>query len=237
MGTLINMLGIVLGGMAGLLGRRLLSDRLQASLLQAMGLCVMFLGIGGTMEKMLALTDGSLTTQGSMMMIVSFTLGTLLGELINISARLEQFGQWLKIKSGNAQDATFVHAFVHASFTVCIGAMAIVGALQDGLLGDSTTLILKAILDCIIIMVMAAAMGKGCIFSAIPVGILQGSVNALAQLISPFMTDAALNHISLVGSVLIFCVGANLIWENKFKVANMLPAVLFAVILGFTGLL
>ena len=143
----------------------------------------------------------------------------------------------MKNKTGNAKDSLFVDGFVTATLTVCIGAMAIVGALQDGISGNYSTLLTKAILDCIIICVMTASMGKGCIFSALPVGILQGSVTFLATCIEPLMTEAALSNLSLVGNMLIFCVGVNLVWDNiKIKVANMLPAILVAVIWAFLPL-
>ena len=142
----------------------------------------------------------------------------------------EKFGQWLKLKTGSSRDSRFVNAFVTASLTVCIGAMAVVGAIQDGITGDWSILATKAILDFIIIMVMTCSLGKGCIFSAIPVLIFQGLITALASLLKPIMTDLAINYLSLVGSILIFCVGLNLVWGKKIKVANMLPAIVLAVI-------
>ena len=117
-----------------------------------------------------------------------------------------------------------------ASLTVCIGAMAIVGSIQDGLTGNYETLAMKAVLDFVIIMVMAASLGKGAIFSAIPVFVLQGSVTLLARLVAPLLSQAAITNLSLVGSVLIFCVGVNLLKDRTFRVANMLPAVIIAVI-------
>lgn len=127
----------------------------------------------------------------------------------------------------------FVNGFVTASLTVCIGAMAIVGAIQDGILGDCSTLAIKAILDFIIILVMTCSMGKGCAFSAIPVFVWEGAVTLLAHLLEPVMTGAALANLSLIGSILIFCVGLNLIWGKKIRVANMLPSVLLAVAAAF----
>ena len=123
----------------------------------------------------------------------------------------------------------FVDAFVTASLTVCIGAMAIVGAIQDGVLGDYSTLAVKSVLDLIIIAVMTSSMGKGCVFSAIPIFLFEGSITLIAKLISPLMTETAVSYLSLVGSILIFCVGLNLVWGKKIRVANMLPAVLLAV--------
>jgi len=126
-----------------------------------------------------------------------------------------------------------VDGFVTASLTVCIGAMAIVGSIQDGIYGDYSILATKAVLDLIIIMVMTCSMGKGCIFSAIPVAALQGGMTLLARLIKPLMTQAALFNLSLVGSILIFCVGLNLVWGKKVRVANLLPAIVFAVAIAF----
>lgn len=124
-------------------------------------------------------------------------------------------------------------AFVTASLTVCIGAMAIVGSIQDGIRGNYSILTAKAVLDFILVMVMTCSMGKGCLFSAIPVAVFQGSITALAGLVAPLMTDAALNNLSFIGSILIFCVGVNLIWGKNIRVANLLPAVVFAAAAAF----
>ena len=170
---------------------------------------------------------------GSMLIIGCLAIGAVIGEAADIEGGFERFGQWLKVKSGNARDKGFVDAFVTASLTVCIGAMAVVGSIQDGLLGDYSTLATKAVLDLIIIMVMSSSMGKGAAFSAVPVALFQGSVTALAGLLRPVMTDAALSNLSLVGNVLIFCVGINLVWGKKIKVANLLPAIVLAVAAAF----
>ena len=234
MGTLINAGGIILGGLLGLLFGRLLSPRLQETLTKTCGVCVIFLGTAGAMEKMLSLSEqGQLTSGGTMVIIASLSLGALVGELINIDGAMERFGEWLKRVTKSDGDGGFVAGFVNASLTVCIGAMAIVGAIQDGILGDISTLVTKSILDCIIIMIMTAASGKGCIFSAIPVVALQGSVTALSRLIEPIMTAATLDALSMVGSILIFCVGVNLVWGKLIRVANMLPAIVFAVAVAF----
>ena len=145
----------------------------------------------------------------------------------------ENFGEWLKEKTGNSKEKRFVEGFVTASLTVCIGAMAIVGAIEDGIFGDFSILATKAVLDFIIILVMTGSMGKGCVFSAIPVGILQGSVTMLAKFIKPIMTEPALSNLSMIGSILIFCVGLNLVWGKKIRVANLLPAIVLAVAVAF----
>lgn len=230
LGTLINAAAILAGGILGLAFGKFMKPRYQETLTMACGVSVIFLGIAGAMEKMMTVTAEGLVSDGTMMIIGSFVLGSLLGEWMNIEQHLEKFGGWLKRKTGSSRDHQFVDGFVTASLTVCIGAMAVVGAIQDGIYGDYSILLAKAALDFIIILVMSASMGKGCLFSAVPVGLFQGAVTLLARLIEPFMTEAALNNLSLTGSMLIFCVGVNLLWGKKVKVANMLPALLVAVI-------
>ncbi|MCD8082471.1 MAG: DUF554 domain-containing protein [Clostridiales bacterium] len=233
LGTIINVAAVVIGGLFGLLFGRAMSKRYQDTLMQANAVCVLFIGIAGAMQQMLKINDGALTSSGTMMMIGSYALGALTGEWMNLELRMEQFGEWLKKKTKNERDTAFVDAFVSASLTVCIGAMAVVGAIQDGINGDYTILAAKAVLDLIIIMVMTASMGKGCIFSAIPIALFQGSVTVLARLIQPVMTEQALANLSLTGSILIFCVGVNLLWGKKIRVANLLPTIVFAVIWAF----
>jgi len=175
----------------------------------------------------------SLASGRSMFIVLCLAIGTVIGELLRIEDGFERFGAWLKIKTGNARDARFVDAFVTCSLTVCIGAMAIVGAIQDGVMGDYSTLAVKSVLDFIIVAVMTSSMGKGCAFSAIPIFAFEGGITLLARLIAPVMTEAAIANLSLVGSILIFCVGVNLVWGKKVRVANMLPAVLLAVLAAY----
>ena len=213
-----------------LFGNRL-NERTRETLLLANAVAVLFIGISGAIGQMFKVTNaGSLETTGTMMLIASLSIGAVVGELIDLEGKLERFGEWLKSKTGNSDDAGFVSAFVTASLTVCIGAMAIVGSIEDGAVGDHSILFAKAVLDLIIIMVMSASLGKGCVFSAIPVGLLQGIVTALAVLIRPYITEPAMNNLSLVGSVLIFCVGVNLFWGKKIRVANLLPGLIVAVV-------
>ena len=233
LGTIINCAAIIVGGVFGLLFGKLLKERVQDTLQKANGVCVLFIGIAGAMEGMLRLSGSTLSSGRSMLIVASLALGALVGELMNIEHWVERFGEWLKIKTGNAKDKDFVNGFVTASLTVCIGAMAVVGSIKDGIEGDISILTTKAILDLIIVMVMTCSLGKGCIFSAIPVAVFQGTITALARLIKPLMTEAASANLSLIGSVLIFCVGVNLVWGKKIKVANLLPSLVFAVAISF----
>ena len=233
LGTLINTAAIVLGGLSGHLFGKALKERHQTSLTSACGVSVLFIGIAGAMQGMLSIQDGVISSGQTMMVTLCLAIGTLIGEMIDIENKFERFGEWLKVKTGNAKDKDFVNAFVTASLTVCIGAMAIVGAIQDGIFGDWSLLATKAVLDFIIIMVMTCSLGKGCAFSAIPVLLFEGLITVFATFLKPLMTDLAMDYLSLIGSILIFCVGLNLVWGKKIRVANMLPAVVLAVAASF----
>ena len=233
LGTMINTGAIVAGGLAGILFGRFLKENVQDTLSKCCGVSTLMIGIAGALEKMLSVENGAISSGGSMLLVLCLTVGGVIGELLNLEGAFECFSRWLKEKTGNAKDKGFVNAFVTASLTVCIGAMAIVGSIQDGLTGDYSVLATKAVLDFIIITVMSCSLGPGAAFSAIPVAILQGSVTVLAGLVRPVMTEAALNNLSLVGSVLIFCVGINLLWGKKIRVANLLPAIVLAVAAAF----
>ena len=229
LGTILNSAAIVAGGLVGHFTGKLFRQEQQDALTKACGISVVFIAIAGAMQGMLRVDGASLLSGRSMLVVLCLALGTVIGELIGIERGFERFGAWLKVKTGNSGDRQFVDAFVTASLTVCIGAMAIVGAIQDGITGDFSTLAVKAVLDFIIVAVMTSSLGKGCAFSAIPVLVFEGAVTLLARLVSPVMTDAAVANLSLVGAVLIFCVGVNLVWDKRIRVANMLPAVLIAV--------
>ena len=229
LGTLINGGAVVAGGVIGHFAGKLFKPEQQEALNKTCGVSVLFIAIAGAMQGMMNIDEGKLVSGKSMLVVLCLAIGTVIGELIGIEKGFERFGEWLKRKTGNSRDKEFVNAFVTASLTVCIGAMAIVGAIQDGINGDFSTLAVKSVLDFIIIMVMTSTLGKGSAFSAIPIVIFEGSVTLLARLISPVMTDLAIAYLSLIGSILIFCVGVNLVWGKTLRVANMLPAVLLAV--------
>ena len=233
LGTIINTVAIVAGGAGGALFGRFLKENVQDTLTKCCGVSTLFIAVTGALEQMLTVENGAIVSHGAMLVIGCLTIGAVIGELLNLEGAFERFGEWLKQKTGNAKDKRFVDAFLTASLTVCIGAMAIVGSIEDGIAGDYSILATKAVLDFIIIMVMSCSMGRGAVFSAIPVAILQGSITALAGLLRPVMTAAALANLSMVGNVLIFCVGVNLLWGKKVRVANLLPSIIIAVIAAF----
>lgn len=232
LGTIVNTTAIILGGIIGMIFKKGLKDELQQMLMQVLGLAVIFIGGAGALKGIFIITEAGLETSGTMLMIASLTIGAVIGELINIEKQMERFGEWLKEKARSSGDTRFVEGFVTASLTVCVGAMAIVGSIEDGLTGNHSTLFAKAILDAVIIAVFAAAYGKGAVFSAIPVAILQGLVTIFAGLLSPVFSDGIIADVSFIGSMLIFCVGINLAFGKRFKVGNMLPTVIIPIIYG-----
>lgn len=222
-GTLINFFAIIIGGLLGLVGEKFLTEKIRQTLQNACAIAVIFIGLSGTLGKMFELGGGEI------LLIASLIGGGLLGEIIDIDGKFESFGVWLRKKSGNDGDAKFVDAFVTASLTICIGAMAVIGAINDRLFHDTTILIAKSALDLIIILVMTSTLGRGCIFSCVSVGLFQGAITFFAGFVEPFMTELALKNLSCVGNALIFCVGINLLFENKIRVANLLPALIVAI--------
>lgn len=233
-GTLINVIAIIAGGIIGVTFKKYLKQRYQETILKILGLAIIVMALGSVLSNMLVINnDLSINTQKTTLMIISLALGALIGELIDIDSKFNKLGEYIKNKSGNSNDKLFVEGFVTSSLTVCIGAMAIIGAINDGIYGDYSILLSKAILDFVIIMMTSVSLGKGCIFSFIPVGIWQFSITLLAGFIAPFISTQALSNISLVGNVLIIAVGINLIWPKTIRIANVLPAIIIAAIAAY----
>ena len=235
MGTLINAACVLLGGALGFLFGKALKQRYQDIMVAGSGLSTIFIGASGALKYMLVIADGALATSGEMMLVISMCLGALIGEVLNIEHHIERFGEWLRLRSHSERDPRFIEGFTSASFTLCIGAMAIIGPMNDALYHDYTLLVTKGILDAIIVMALTSSLGKGAVFSVIPLVLWQGLMTLLAALIGPLMTEAELANLSLVGSVLIFCVGINLVFGKKVKVANFLPALVIAVVWAMLG--
>lgn len=230
LGTLINSAFVLAGGLLGFLFGRSLRASYQEIMVKACGVSTLFIGASGTFKHMLTITDGQLGTTGEMLLVISLCLGGLIGEVLGIEQSMDRFGEWLKVKSHSERDPRFIEGFTSASFTLCIGAMAIIGPMNDALYHDYTILTTKGILDMIIVMALTASLGRGAVFSVIPMAIWQGLMTVLASFLGPLMNEAALSCLSLVGNVLIFGVGVNLAFGKELKVANYLPALVIAVI-------
>ena len=270
-GTLIDMSGIVAGGVTALVFGRLFSEQMKNMMMTVCGISVFVIGITGIMQGMLTVTDGAISVNGSIPLLISLVAGTVIGEVLGIERRIGSLGglmqrlgalpvsrirravplqksQQLRCVAifqlgalpvsrvqGVARDGNtnFAEGFIKASMVVGVGAMAVMGPITKGLYGDHSMLIAKALFDFVIIMVLTVPYGKGCLFASIPVGILQGSLTMLACQAKDLLTDAALSSLTTTGSVMILCLGINLIWNKEIRVANMLPMVVIGVALSY----
>ncbi len=231
LGTIINTLAVLVGGLVGMCFRAGMPKKMQDTLMQACGVASMFIGVAGTLSKMLVVEQGAITTQGTLLLILSLVIGGVFGELLDIERRVEVLGERIKAAARIKNDSQFVEGFVNVSLIICVGAMAIVGAIQDGISGDYSMLAAKAVLDMIIVIVFASTYGLGAVFSALPIFVYQGAITLAAVLFGSFASDAVINDLSFVGSALIFCVGINICFGKKIHVGNLLPALAVAVVL------
>ncbi len=233
LGTVINVATILIGATIGMFLKGGLPARFEKTVKSAAGLSTIIIGVTGTLSEMFTVNaDGTISTNGIMLMVISLVLGAIAGEAVDIEEKLERVGNFCKKKASflAKDNPKFVEGFVSTSLLFCVGAMAIVGSIQDGLVGDYTTLAAKAVLDGVISVVLAASLGGGVFLSVIPVAVYQGLITLLASVLEPAMTDALISQLSLVGSVLVMAIGFNLMFDKKVvKVGNLLPAVLVPV--------
>lgn len=225
LGTIVNALAIILGGAIGTLAKRGISERYKTTVMQGIGLAVLIIGLSGSLQGILQFVGRPRLDRIYLTgMILSLVAGGLIGETLNIEKRLDELGAWLQKKFAKGEN-TFAEGFVTASLVYCVGAMAIVGSLEDGLTGNTQILFAKAILDGVSAIVFAATLGMGVTFSFFPVLVYQGSITLLAGLLKPWLTEDVISQMSLVGSVLITGIGINLLGIAKIKVGNLLPAI------------
>jgi uncharacterized membrane protein YqgA involved in biofilm formation len=229
LGTLVNVGAIAAGSGLGLLLKKGIPDRLKETIIKGNGVAVIVIGIAGCLKEVFALDNGSLETRNLLLLVFSLFLGSIMGELINIEKALDRFGGFLQRKT-KSEKGLFIKGFVTSSLIYCVGAMSIMGALNDGLTGDSTTLMIKSLLDGSTSIVLASTFGIGVLFSVIPVLLYQGSITLLAGTLAPMLSVDLISQISLVGNALIFVIGINLISEKKIRVGNMLPAILIPIV-------
>ena len=232
-GTLIDMSGIVAGGVTALVFGRLFSEQMKNMMMTVCGISVFVIGITGIMQGMLTVTDGAVSVNGSIPLLISLVAGTVIGEVLGIERRIGSLGNFVQRLVSVDENCNLSEGFIKASMVVGVGAMAVMGPITEGLYGDHSMLIAKALFDFVIIMVLTVPYGKGCLFASIPVGILQGSLTMLACQAKELLTDAALSSLTTTGSVMILCLGINLIWNKEIRVANMLPMVVIGVALSY----
>ena len=238
MGTLINAALILLGGVIGLVFKKAVSKEMEYSIHKATGVAVLIIGICGVLSAMLKVDEGKISSSGELILVVSLALGTFIGELLKLEERLNRGCKWIENK---CKMSNFATGFITSTMIYCIGAMAIVGSINDGLMGDSSTLITKGIIDGITSIVLAATLGYGVLFSVIPILLYQGGMTLLAGLLDQVLVGELLSNICMVGYALVMCIGINFLTngDKKIKTVNMLPSLLipvaYAVIKNFIG--
>lgn len=215
-GTLINVVTVLVGTALGLLLRKGIPERMRETVMQGLALCVVLIGVSGAIQ-----------TADTMCVIISMVVGGLIGSAVNIEHRLDQLGALAerKLVRNQGEGSTFAKGFVTASLVYCVGAMAIVGAMDSGLRGDHSTLIAKAALDGVSAIFFASTMGIGVGLSAVAVFVYQGAIALLATWIAPILTDPIINEMSAVGSLLIIGIGLNMLYDKHIAVGNLLPAI------------
>lgn len=218
LGTIVNSIAIILGAFVGILIKKGIKEKYKSTIMDGIGLSVVIIGI-----------MGGIKANNIILVIASIVIGSIIGEVIDIDLKLDHLGLTME-KSFGKGDANFSKGFVTASLVYCIGAMAIVGSLESGLLGNHDTLIAKSILDGITAVIFASTLGIGVAFSAIPVFIYQGSITLLANVVKDLLTTDVINEMSAVGGILILAIGINILGIKKIKVANMLPAIFIPLV-------
>ncbi len=219
-GTLVNFLAIIAGGLVGIFFKNRLSAKIQLTIIQGLSLVVILIGL-----------QMALQTDNILILLFSLVGGGISGELLKIENRLAKLGE--KIKKDFQQDnSLFVQGFVQASLVFCVGAMAVMGAIQDGINHDPTILYNKAVLDGIAAVAFSASLGMGVIFSAIPVLVYQGGITILASWVEQFLTQAMITQMTATGGLLIIALGLNMLKITTIRVGNLLPALLLAILLS-----
>lgn len=219
LGTIVNTLAIVIGGLIGLLFGKAFPEKIKKTVIQGIGLAVLL--IGGSM---------ALQTKNPLIIILSLVLGGILGEWIDIELRLQKLGEWLECKfSKKGQGSGFTKAFVTTSLIYCVGAMAIMGSLESGLTGRHNILFAKSMLDGITALIFASSMGIGVLVSALPVLLYQGAITMAAGLLQTVLSSQVIAEMSAAGGLLILGIGFNILEIKEIKAGNLLPAIIVVV--------
>ena len=229
MGTLINAALIAVGSLIGLIFKKAINEKIEYSVHKATGVAVLVIGLCGILSTMLSVNNGKIFSSGELMLVVSLALGAFIGEALKLDDRLNN---GCKKIEGKFNMPGFANGFISSTMIFCIGAMAIVGAINDGLLHDSSMLITKGIIDGITSMVLAASLGYGVIFSVIPVLIYQGGITLLASSLQNVLKGELLDNICMVGYALVMCIGINFLYNSKkqIRTVNMLPSLLIPIV-------
>ncbi|WDV45668.1 DUF554 domain-containing protein [Clostridiaceae bacterium M8S5] len=217
-GTIVNMVAIIIGGSLGVLLKKGIKKRYSETIIYGMALSVIVMGMMSAIKA-----------KSMLVVIISIVLGSIIGEFLNIEQKLDNLGKTLESKF-KSDKGNFSKGFVTASLIYCVGAMGIMGALEDGLTGNHQILFTKAILDGISSIIFASTLGIGVAFSAVPVLIYQGSISLVASFLKPYLTDVLITDMSAVGGILIIAIGINVLEIKRIRIGNMLPAIVLPVL-------
>ncbi len=232
-GTIVNAVAIVAGSLLGLLIKKGLPKRVEETVLKVMGLSVAVIGINGIISSVFTVTEqGGLSSSGELLMFVSLAIGAIVGELLDIEGRLERVGEFVESKM---KSEGFSKGFVTASILYCVGAMAVIGSLNDGISGDSSILFVKSSLDGISSIILTSTLGIGVLFSALPVFLYQGSISLLAGVLAPLISETLLSEICAVGYAIVVTIGLNFLGIPKIRAANLLPAIAVPILWHIIG--
>lgn len=221
-GVIVNTLAIVVCSIIGIFCKKIITEKLETVIMQALGVCVFLIGVMDAINPV----EG---TAGILVLIISFVIGSFIGTLLNVEGLFDKAGGALQKTFAKADSNGFKEGFIQSTMIFCVGAMVIYGSIQSGL-GDAKTLYVKAVLDGTVALLLSVKYGKGVIFSAIPVLIIQGAFCLLAELIGPFLIEEVLfrQQLTAIGGVFVMMIGINLLGIKKIHIANMLPALLGA---------
>ncbi len=219
-GAIVNFLLVISGSLLGLLFKKGIPERVKATLMNGMALCVIYIGITGLFE------DGANIT----VIIISFALGAFLGELADFDGIVCRLGARLENHLGKGE-TKIAEGFVTATLLFCVGAMTVVGSINSGISADNSTLYSKSMIDCVSAVALTSSLGIGVMLSCIPVLVIEGGLTLLAAFVAPILTAEAIAQMSIIGSALIIALGLNMLSLTKIKVMNYLPAIFLPIIL------
>lgn len=235
-GTIINFVGVLVIGILGSFVKKGIPKRITDTLISAMAICVIFIGVDGVLEAAPAISKIESFSNGLvkvLIMIISMAIGALVGELVDIDKQITRLGEFLEAKFASGRDAqkgNFAKGFVSCSILFCVGAMAVNGGIEDGM-GNPEILIAKTVIDCITCFIMATTLGVGCAFSAFTLLVYQGAFALLGFALSSVIPTATITYMSVVGSLIIILIGTNMLGVTKVKTANMIPAMFMPLLL------
>ncbi len=220
-GAVVNFFVVLIAGLLGLLIKKGIPERVKTALMHGMALCVLYIGITGFFEEGVNI----------IIVIISFAIGSVLGELIDFDKRINDIGIKLQNKLSRGNDSKFAEGFVTATLLFCVGAMTVVGSIESGIKGDNSMLYSKTVIDSVSTIALTATFGAGVVFAALPVLLIEGGITLLAVFVSPVLTETAITQMSVIGSALIIALSFNMLGITKIKVMNYLPSILFPVLI------